>query len=876
MALPVLLAGPIVRRVEPRLVAVWVATSQPRTVTLEVWPGQEPAGTTSDAAARGTRETLRIGAALHVAVVTADIEAPRAALIPGTRYSYNITLSTGDPDDDADLEKLGLLIDTAQQPALGYAPGVLPSFATCPLSIEKLQVMHGSCNRLHADGPNIFFVVDDLIKEKGGDANERPHQLLLTGDQVYSDDIAITLAAKVNDLARELIGARENVLLGKDELAVEVHQRNLPAGYRQDILTDIHEDDGVRRGAGLTSGSARCHALGVGERCALHLLHWAPEPWQAQLGGTSVIATLPAPAELLEHERHPLDERDLEGPPADMDSAQGAKFHAATTWLKDHLTRLDGQLEKLREEAETEREHVLRYFGRIGQVRRALANVPTYMIFDDHDVTDDWNLCAKWVRDVHDNALGRSVLRDGLVSFLLMQGWGNDPKAYEAGNGARLLAAAGRLFPEGAADGPAAAAVQEIETLLGIGSGQPPQVDWHFTIDGAVHRVIVCDTRTRRGFTGDIGPPIALPDGVREQQIPQGPLPAGMEMLFVVIPQPVLDSVLLGEFTQGAVSRFLAAKSHIRRVLLRTYNAMNSIRQPVPREVPLPPVDPPMYPLHKKDYEGWSTRPDEIEKLLARLATYRRVAILSGDIHHALTNSLRYWVRQPTTAGEMALVSEMAQLTCSAIQLSEYFAVVAAATGLQWIETLLGLGYPVQRLGWLDPAETPVTSPELPHSGLRRRLLQRPISVPTEGWPEGTAVTLTPDWAWSMDPVIDVRPDDQRPESVRIEALAADFPVAGGPIPPTTVPLTDPNGYAAVARRHAASMRSRNQTRQMLFFNNIARITFARDGDALVLRNELRSVNPKQQPAGPPDLYTVHEIRFGAPAQTPPPTIAHG
>ncbi len=854
MALPLLLAGPIVRRVEPRLVAVWVATSEARDVRLDVWQGTVAASTSEPPAATGTRATLRVGAALHVAVVTAEIQPPLAPLNPGTRYSYDVTLG------GEDLAALGLLADTPQQPALGYTAGLLPSFATCPLDVEDLQLMHGSCNRLHADGPNVFFVVDELIEARHENPAERPHQLFLTGDQVYSDDIAICLSPKVNALARELIGARESVLVGADDLPVPVHDHNLPAGYRQ----------GVTDSAGLTSGDARCHALGLGERCALYLLHWAPEPWAPKVEGTTASVTLPDPEPLLRDGRHQLLEA-FEDPPAGL---QPDRLGAALRWLDEHLTRYDDEaLAEVRREAADEREHVLGYFGRLGRVRRALANVPTYMMFDDHDVTDDWNLCAKWVSNVHGNALGRSVLRDGLVSYLLMQGWGNDPKAYESGRGAQLLAAVARLFPAGAPDGPDAAAVAEIETLLGIGGGRQPQVDWHFTIDGGVHRVIVCDTRTRRGFTGEISPPIALPDGIREQQIPEGPLPAGMEMLFLVIAQPVLDSVLLGEFTQGAVNRFLAAKAHIRRLVVR---ASNAIDHPASRDAPLPPVDPPMYPLHKKDYEGWSTRPDEIEKLLARLARYPRVAILSGDIHHAVTNSLRYWIKQPTTAGEMALVSEVAQLTCSAIQLSEFFGTVAAVTGLQWLDALAGHGYPVQRLGWLDPPETPVASPTLPHSGLRRRLLQRPVSVPTDGWPEGAEVVLTPDWAWRMDQVADVRPDAERPESVRIEALAADFPPAGGDDPPSRAPLTDAGGYGAVARRHAAAMRSRNQTRRMLFFNNIARIRLRRDGDGLVLRNELRSVNPKQQPAGPPDLYTVHEIRFGAPALTPPPAIEHG
>jgi hypothetical protein len=42
--LPLVLAGPIVRRVEPRLCSFWVALRQPATVTADVWPGIQAAG----------------------------------------------------------------------------------------------------------------------------------------------------------------------------------------------------------------------------------------------------------------------------------------------------------------------------------------------------------------------------------------------------------------------------------------------------------------------------------------------------------------------------------------------------------------------------------------------------------------------------------------------------------------------------------------------------------------------------------------------------------------------------------------------------------------------------------------------------------------
>lgn len=37
--LPLILAGPILRRVEPNLVSVWVALSEPRDVEISLWDG---------------------------------------------------------------------------------------------------------------------------------------------------------------------------------------------------------------------------------------------------------------------------------------------------------------------------------------------------------------------------------------------------------------------------------------------------------------------------------------------------------------------------------------------------------------------------------------------------------------------------------------------------------------------------------------------------------------------------------------------------------------------------------------------------------------------------------------------------------------------
>ena len=85
----------------------------------------------------------------------------------------------------------------------------------------------------------------------------------------------------------------------------------------------------------------------------------------------------------------------------------------------------------------------MREFARtLPRVRRALANIATYMIFDDHDVTDDWNLHRRWHEHVHGRPLGRRLVQNALAAYAVFQGWGNEPGQFTADRpGGRLLAA---------------------------------------------------------------------------------------------------------------------------------------------------------------------------------------------------------------------------------------------------------------------------------------------------------------------------------------------------------------------------------------------------------------------------------------------------
>jgi hypothetical protein len=72
-------------------------------------------------------------------------------------------------------------------------------------------------------------------------------------------------------------------------------------------------------------------------------------------------------------------------------------------------------------------ETVLDFVRNLDSVRRVLANTPTYMIFDDHDVTDDWFITNEWKSKVLSAAGGVRVIANALGAYVLFQGWGNDP-----------------------------------------------------------------------------------------------------------------------------------------------------------------------------------------------------------------------------------------------------------------------------------------------------------------------------------------------------------------------------------------------------------------------------------------------------------------
>lgn len=74
---------------------------------------------------------------------------------------------------------------------------------------------------------------------------------------------------------------------------------------------------------------------------------------------------------------------------------------------------------------------VAEFLTSLSAARRVLANCATYMIFDDHDVTDDWFITNRNRELVLANGNGRRVVANAMAAYFLFQGWGNAPEKFD-------------------------------------------------------------------------------------------------------------------------------------------------------------------------------------------------------------------------------------------------------------------------------------------------------------------------------------------------------------------------------------------------------------------------------------------------------------
>lgn len=413
--LPAVLAGPLLRRLEPQRLVLWLVGSRALTLTLRLQSAEQhldiPLGQDQCQVVQVGREAF-----VHLIDVRLQKALPQDVII----------------DYDLLVDGTGI---AQWAPHLLYANAQYPSFV---LHSRIHQLVHGSCRKPHHSADEGLLCVDRLLAN-AQNPTERPALLMMSGDQVYADDVAGPMLRAIHGLIARL-GLFDEYLEGAvvdDSASLYGHH----ASYynRADLLPALDSNEtlrerffgGVKKPI-FTSSTADNHLVTFAEVMAMYLLVWSPAPWNL---------ITPQPPQLSAEE--------------------------SSRYAREQVT-----LDTFREG--------------LPDVARVFAHLSTLMIFDDHDITDDWNLSAQWEETAYGHPFSKRIIGNALLAYLLCQGWGNNPDAF-----VELVGQTQTLVTH-TQDNHLDALAQDqlVETLLKF-------QQWHYVLP-TTPALVVLDTRTRR------------------------------------------------------------------------------------------------------------------------------------------------------------------------------------------------------------------------------------------------------------------------------------------------------------------------------------------------------------------------------------------
>lgn len=384
----------------------------------------------------------------------------------------------------------------------------------------------------------------------------------MSGDQVYIDDVAGPMLNAIGQVI-DLLGLQHEQFEGANITSSEalhyqpadLYQRhkNLLPHTQYPAKTALWR--WYRNHPIFTSSIAENHLVSLNEIIALYLLTWSPELWE--------LVNIP---------------KDVDG----LTSANNARW-------------------------QNEWQHLLGFKAGLTQVRRFMAHIPVYMMFDDHDVTDDWNLTAKWELAAYEHAFSKRIIGNALIGYTLFQGLGNAPDKF----------------------------ADEIRPLLDAFFAQPQSesqdllIDellkfeqWHYTL-ATSPKLVVLDTRTRRWRSeSNLAKPSGLMDWEALMDLQQELL--GQSKVIIVSPAPMFGVKLI-------------------EAVQRTATLMGASLL--------------------VDAENWMAHPGAANALLSifmHRKTPEEFVILSGDVHYSFSYDISIRFRRSSP--------NIYQITCSGIK----------------------------------------------------------------------------------------------------------------------------------------------------------------------------------------------------------------
>ena len=346
--LPILLMGPMVRRAEQTGVCIQFATSKPANCQINLL----------NVECYSDQHTVSLGEHLYlhfVIIKPIDNKLPLDSLL-----SYELVI------DDTAIDLSPWCYSNQTTPAF-----VIP---------DKLSdILHGSCRNAHHPAKDSLVSASQWQNAQRGNNTQGAQLLLLSGDQVYADDVAGPMLLAIYQLIKALGIYKEQPLAIElpDDINEQLYNRHL-------FLPKTPWQKRSKLGVGywlkkdephFSSVKAYNHLIHFEEYIALYLLNFSAAAWQC----------------------------------VDIQN-----------------TTYSGQNKQNKTIFDAEKTALIDYAKGLSEVERLFANVSTLMMFDDHDVTDDWNLTAGWEQAINENPSSKRIINDGLISYWLFQGMGND------------------------------------------------------------------------------------------------------------------------------------------------------------------------------------------------------------------------------------------------------------------------------------------------------------------------------------------------------------------------------------------------------------------------------------------------------------------